>query len=91
MVEVNKILVTGGAGFIGSHVAEHFAKQGCQVIALDNLSRRRARDNVEYLHGVRNVKFVRGDTRDFRRLRTVASGVDAIIHTAGQVAVRDRA
>ncbi len=62
MVEVNKILVTGGAGFIGSHVAEHFAKQGCQVIALDNLSRRRARDNVEYLHGVRNVKFVRGDT-----------------------------
>ncbi|MEM3666742.1 MAG: NAD-dependent epimerase/dehydratase family protein [Candidatus Bathyarchaeia archaeon] len=34
-----KVLVTGGAGFIGSHVAEHYAKEGSEVVAFDNLTR----------------------------------------------------
>ncbi|WP_457549429.1 NAD-dependent epimerase/dehydratase family protein [Archaeoglobus sp.] len=89
-----RILVTGGAGFVGSHVAEYFSKKGCEVIAFDNLKRGEILGknisleyNVEFLRTLDNVTFVKGDIRDFNLLRDICKDVDAIIHTAAQVAV----
>ncbi|MEK6977546.1 MAG: NAD-dependent epimerase/dehydratase family protein [Candidatus Hydrothermarchaeota archaeon] len=90
-----RLLVTGGGGFVGSHVVEYYAKRGEEVIALDNLSRARilgsgeknARYNWEHLGRYDNVERAEGDIRDGGLLQRLAGDVDAIIHTAGQVAV----
>ncbi len=88
------ILVTGGAGFIGSHVCEYFAERGCKVVAFDNLERGKILGKeinqgytLEFIKNLNNVKFIKGDVRDFKALKTVCNDVDAIIHTAAQVAV----
>ena len=89
-----RILVTGGAGFIGSHVAEYFSEKGCEVIALDNLKRGEIlgknislEHNIEFLNGLSNVSFVKGDIRDFSLLKNLCKNIDVIIHAAAQVAV----
>jgi CDP-paratose 2-epimerase len=90
-----KILVTGGAGFIGSHVAEYYAQQGNDVKVIDNLSRdillkkksKHTSFNWDYLHRYSNIEFIRGDIRDKDLLCTVSDDIDIIIHTAGQTAV----
>jgi CDP-paratose 2-epimerase len=91
-----KILVTGGAGFIGSHVAEHYAKEGSEVIVLDNLSRveilgRKMGDpiyNWNYLkNNYRNIKLIKADIRNFEEVKAISKDVDAIVHAAAQVAV----
>ena len=89
------ILVTGGAGFVGSHVAERFARLGHQVTILDNFSRGRmlglnaeTRHNLEHLkkQGL-TIKSIEGDIRDFEFIKRNASDADAVAHTAAQVAV----
>src|SRR2546425_6564297 len=90
-----KILVTGGAGFIGSHAAEFYSPSN-DVTIYDNLSRgetvgmdiRNARYNLNYLRE-RNpkIKFIEADLRDFESLEKATKSADAIFHTAGQVAV----
>lgn len=89
------ILVTGGAGFVGSHLVEHFARLGHRVTIIDNFSRNRMlgektenRSNLEYLkrQGL-SFRLLEGDVRDFEFIRKNASDVDAIAHTAAQVAV----
>jgi len=90
-----RILVTGGAGFIGSHVAEYYAKKGDEVLVLDNLLRWRIFKesfgniyfNWNYLKKYPNVQPLKGDVRKFEDLKKVARKVDAIVHTAAQVAV----
>ena len=89
-----RILVTGGAGFIGSHVAEYFSEKGYEVIALDNLKRGEIlgknislEHNIEFLNGLSNVSFVKGDIRDFSLLKNLCKDIDVIIHAAAQVAV----
>jgi len=89
-----KILVTGGAGFVGSHVAEYFSRKGYEVIAIDNLKRGEILGknisldyNIEFLKNLDNVSFVKGDIRDFSLLKNLSKDVDIIIHTAAQVAV----
>lgn len=91
-----KILVTGGAGFIGSHIAEYYSKRGEEVIVYDNLSRaeilgkemKNITYNWEYLRekhpGITLLKY---DIRDLERLRETVEGVDVIFHTAAQTAV----
>ena len=70
-------LVTGGAGFIGSHIVDRLVAQGHAVRVLDNLSSGR----LENLRGVRTaVEFLEGDIRDRRLVRQAVSGVDFIIH-----------
>lgn len=92
------IVVTGGGGFIGSHVAEHYAKQKeNEVIIIDNLSRakllhkddKNAMYNWNYLHQYKNIEFFQNDIRDFNFLKNLFNKIeiDAIIHTAGQTAV----
>ena len=90
-----KILVTGGAGFIGSHVVDHYAKKGHEITVLDNLSRWEIfREtlgdplfNWNYLKKYRNVKLMRGDIRNLRDVKKSAKNSNVIIHSAAQVAV----
>ena len=90
-----KILVTGGAGFIGSHVAEYYARRGDDVVVFDNLSRARllkqsdknARHNWNYLGQFNNVKRVLGDICDLKSLLPHCRKAETIFHIAGQTAV----
>jgi len=91
-----KLLITGGAGFIGSHLAENYAKKYEEVIVYDDLSRARTlkkKDknslyNWNYLkNAYSNVKMVKADVRNFNKIKEAGKGVDAIIHAAAQVAV----
>ena len=90
-----KILVTGGAGFVGSHVAEYFCKNGYEVTVLDNLSRGRllgkedynSMYNWHYLESNTGVELVKGDIREMTLVEKAAEGVDIIIHAAAQTAV----
>jgi len=90
-----KILITGGAGFVGSHTAEFYAKKDNEIIVFDNLSRAQllAKDNMNeaynwnYLKQFRNIKLVKADVTNQKELEQAAEGVEAIIHTAAQTAV----
>ena len=90
-----KIVITGGAGFIGSHVSEFYAKSGHDVWVYDNLSRfdllkkdnKQSDYNWKYLQKFSNVKSVKGDVRDFETLQDCTRGADVIVHTAAQTAV----
>ncbi len=90
---MDRILVTGGAGFIGSHVVEFYSRKGVEVVALDNLSRTPPGDSIhgfsnwDFLATLPGVERVLGDVRDSSILADLVRDVDAIIHTAGQVAV----
>jgi dTDP-L-rhamnose 4-epimerase len=83
-----RILITGGAGFIGSHLADVLLRRGYRVRAFDNLS--------PQVHGDREgrpayldpeVELVEGDVRDPQVLRDALSGVDAVYHFAAMVGV----
>ena len=91
------LVVTGGGGFVGSHTARHFAKDGWKVLALDNLSRSKllggkegpipATYNWENLRRFDGVRCIKGDIRRTDDLKAVIDEADAIVHTAAQVAV----
>lgn len=90
-----KLLVTGGAGFVGSHVAEYYAKKGNEVVVFDNLTRAmllgydtaNAMYNWNYLKRYDNIELIKGDIRDAKRIKDAAKDADVIIHTAAQTAV----
>jgi CDP-paratose 2-epimerase len=85
-----RVLITGGAGFIGSNAAHHFIGRGDQVTIFDNLSRRGSQHNLAWLraeHGVDSFALIQADLRDFTALAQAARGQDVILHYAGQVAV----
>src|SRR5512136_380574 len=72
-------LVTGGAGFIGSHIAEELLRQGERVRILDNLSSGR-RENLEALPG--RVEFIEADVADPAAVARAVRGVECIFHEA---------
>lgn len=76
-----KALVTGGAGFIGSHLAEALARQGAQVVILDNLSLG-SRRNLEWIRPGDAVEFVEGDCLDEALVRRLVVGCDWVFHQA---------
>jgi len=74
-----KFLVTGGAGFIGSHIVDALVKNGDRVCVLDDLSSGR----LENLEGVKDkIEFIQGDIRDKAVTKTVIQGVDYVLHQA---------
>lgn len=76
-----KILVTGGAGFIGSNLAEELAKRGDEVIILDDLSTGK-RGNIEELIKWHGVKFVNGSVTNLELLKRLFKDVDYVFHQA---------
>ncbi len=78
-------LVTGGAGFIGSHLCEALVERGWRVTCFDNLSTG-CRDNVSHLKG-RRFSFVEGDVTDSAILEELTEGIDALFHLAAMVSV----
>ena len=92
-----RVLVTGGCGFIGSHVCEFYRKRGDEVVSYDNMTKYelqrtqyavgRARDfNWDYLAAL-GAELLKADVRDWDTLRSAARGCDFIVHTAAQPAV----
>jgi UDP-glucose 4-epimerase len=78
---MDKVVVTGGAGFIGSHLADELAGRGYRVIILDDLSTGSMR-NIEAIPGDRKVEFIRGSINDLPAMRRVFEGALFIFHLA---------
>ncbi len=85
----HKIFITGGAGFIGSHIAEHYLTKNIRVTVFDNLSRKGTEKNLLYLkkHWNSKLTFIKGDIRSPSRIRRAIPGHSVVFHTAAQVAV----
>ncbi len=81
-----KVLITGGAGFIGSHLADHLLNRGDQVVLLDDLSTGRL-GNIEHLNNRSDTDFVLGSILDADLIDDTVSRVDAIFHLAAAVGV----
>ena len=81
-----KYLITGGAGFIGSHLAEELLGNGNEVIILDNLSTGRY-ENIEHLLKNKSLEFVEGDILDVNLVDKLVEKVDSIFHLAAAVGV----
>jgi UDP-glucose 4-epimerase len=81
-IEGNRFLVTGGAGLMGSHIADRLlAKGASEIILLDNFVRG-SMHNIEDALKDERIRLVRGDIRDLDLLRDLATGVDGIFHMA---------
>ncbi|MDO5089659.1 MAG: SDR family NAD(P)-dependent oxidoreductase, partial [Leptotrichiaceae bacterium] len=81
-----KILITGGAGFIGSHIAERFDRENHEIIIVDNLVGGK-KENISHL---KNVKFYETDIRDRKNLEKIFEenkGINYVFHEAAQVSV----
>lgn len=81
MTQIGKVLITGGAGFIGSHLAEELARQGYHIIIVDDLSTGKV-GNIKDLLEVGSVEFLQESVTDLPLLKKVSRGVDAIFHLA---------
>lgn len=85
-----KVLVTGGAGFIGSHVADRLLELGYKVVALDNFDSFYNGKEENVAHNLKNDRYslIRGDILDFNTLDLAMREVDVVIHEAAQVGIR---
>lgn len=84
------VLITGGAGFVGTNLANHLLNQGHKVIIYDNLSRPGVEKNLEWLLSEHNNKNIRVELADIRNYFTLKRAVDKsqmVYHLAAQVAV----
>jgi len=82
-----RILITGGAGFIGSHLAERLVAEGHSVAVLDDLSTGR-RENLAALEGRNDFSFTEGSILDTALVDQMVAGADAIFHLAAAVGVK---
>ncbi len=80
-----KILVTGGAGFIGSHIAEYLIQHGDDVTILDNLNTGKL-DNLVKIND--KINFVNGDIRDYKVLEKLVNDTDGVFHEAALASVQ---
>jgi len=76
---MGRILVTGGAGFIGSHLTKRLIEKGYDVIVLDNLSRGKV-DNISQV--MQTIDFIKGDIRDYELIDRLIKNIDVVIHLA---------
>ena len=86
---MSRALITGGAGFIGSNLADRLAGQGHDVVVLDTLARPGVESNLKWLllrHGDR-VRHVTADVRQIEAVETAMAQADVVFHLAAQVAV----
>src|SRR5439155_26850199 len=87
-----KVLVTGAAGFIGSHTVEGFLARGARVRGLDCFDDyydvRRKRTNLEALAKLRGFEFHEGDFRSAEACRHALEGIDVVVHLGARAGVR---
>lgn len=86
-----RVLVTGGAGFIGSHLVDLLVSQGNNVVVLDNFTSGK-RENLKQHENNRNVKVIEGDVRDKKLLIDITKDIDIAYHLAVQclrVSIKD--
>ena len=76
-----KLLITGGAGFIGSNLCEYFVNNGFDVVCLDNLSTG-FMHNIEQLLDKPTFRFIEGDIRDLATCRKAVKGCEVVLHEA---------
>ena len=81
-----KYAVTGGAGFIGSHLVKNLVERGDEVIAIDNLNTGKKK-NIEKFSG--KIDFFEVDIRDFNAIEDILKNVDGIFHEAALASVQD--
>jgi CDP-paratose 2-epimerase len=87
---MKKLIITGGAGFIGCHAASHFKRAGADVVVVDNLSRRGIEANLAWLRDQGVEDFIRADVGDADAMNDLMgrhADADAVLHLAAQVAV----
>jgi len=87
---MKRALITGGAGFVGCNLADRLIGGGQVVTIYDNLSRRGAQSNLDWLaslHGAGSFQLIQADVRNPAALAQAVQGQDVIYHLAGQVAV----
>lgn len=83
-----RVLITGGAGFIGTNLASRMVELGHEVVVFDNLSRRGVADNAAWLRSRHpELALIEGDIRDSQALEAACRGVERVYHLAAQVAV----
>ncbi len=78
---MSKILITGGAGFIGSNLIDHFLTQGHKVVCLDNLATG-FEHNIQHHYDNENFTFIKGDIRDLETCKKAMQGCDYVLHEA---------
>src|SRR5947208_16061098 len=86
MAAPSLFLVTGGAGFIGSHVAERLLAEGHRVRVLDNFSTG-SRANLDFAKGNRRLEIIRGDLKSLTTVERAVRGVTAVFHQAAMRSV----
>ena len=82
----SKVLVTGGAGFIGSHLVDRLLSEGLEVTVIDNLDTGRL-ENIAHHQDREEFHFVKGDIRDFNLVKEIMKDKDAIFHEAALASV----
>ncbi len=81
-----KVLVTGGAGFIGSHIVDRLLADDFEVTVLDNLSSGKMKNIAQHLNK-KNLHFIKGDIRDDDAVKKAVRDFDAMVHEAALVSV----
>ena len=82
----SSVLVTGGAGFIGSHLVKRLLKEGFEVVVLDNLSTG-GLENLELCLENENLRFVKGSIIDEQMVRDALKDVEVVFHLAAITSV----
>ena len=83
---MRRILVTGGAGFLGSHLCDHFIELGYEVICMDNLIKKENIENITHLLGHKRFKFIKYDVTEYLY---VEGKLDDILHFASLASPKD--
>jgi len=84
--DYTRVLVTGGAGFIGSHLVDMLLSEGLEVTVVDDLSSGKA-ENIANHAGKEEFHFVKGDIRDFDMVKETLKDIDAVFHEAALASV----
>lgn len=89
MIKNKKILITGGAGFIGSHLTERLLELGAKVIVVDNFSTGK-KENLKAVLDSKNLKIIKGDVNDPKGLKRIfeKNKIDYIFHYAAVVGIK---
>lgn len=90
-IDFKNVLITGGAGFIGSNLANYLLSRGCNVTIYDNLSRKNVEKNISWLKNDFNkgLTIIVDDVRNKKGIFDAIKGKDVIFHLAAQVAVTE--